>query len=288
MNNILAVGIATLDIIHTVNGYPAENSEVRALSLQRRRGGNAANTLTVLRQLGNHCSWLGVLSDDPSSALIRQDFSNTGIHYPSAYVYKGGETPTSYVVLNRKNGSRTIVHYRNLPELDFDAFKKMNLTPFDWIHFEGRNVEETIQMILHANTHAPDTPISVEIEKHRPNIEQLFPLANYLIISRGYAIQRGIEQPEELLRSARQTAKNTHVISTWGESGAYALNVDGTLHHSVSFPPARIIDTLGAGDTFNAGLIHSLVNHHDLGRALIDACRLAGRKCGIEGFQLLN
>ncbi len=288
MNNILAVGVATLDIIHTVDGYPTENTEVRALSLQRRRGGNAANTLTILRQLGNHCCWLGVLSDDPSSALIRQDFSSMGIHFQSAYVHRSGEAPTSYIVLNKKNGSRTIVHYRNLPELDFGHFKKIDLTPFDWIHFEGRNVEETAQMILHANTHAPNTPISIEIEKRRPDVEQLFPLANYLIISRDYATQRGIEQPEELLLSVRQTAKNAHIISTWGESGAYALNVDGTLHHSVSFPPPRVVDTLGAGDTFNAGLIHALANHHDLGHALIDACRLAGKKCGIEGFQILS
>jgi len=288
MTNILAVGIATLDIINTVDSYPAENAEVRALSQRCCRGGNAANTLTVLQQLGNQCSWLGVLSNEPSSALIHNDFTRSGINYQSAYLYDGGKTPTSYVTLNKKNGSRTIVHHRDLPEFSFESFKAVDLTPYDWIHFEGRNVAETVKMVLHANTCAPNTPISIEIEKQRPGIEELFPLANYLIFSHDYAVQQGLEQPEELLYTVRQAAENTHIISTWGETGAYALNVDGTLHHSISFPPPIIVDTLGAGDTFNAGLIHALSNHHDLGSALIEACRLAGKKCGIEGFQPLN
>ena len=160
------------------------------------------------------------------------------------------------------------------------------MSPYDWIHFEGRNIEDTAQMILHVNAIKPDTPISVEIEKHRANIEKLFPLANYLIFSHDYAVQQGIDMPEELLLGARQAASDAHIVCTWGETGAYALNVDGTLHHSIGFPPDTIVDTLGAGDTFNAGLIHSLVNRHDLGDALIEACKLAGKKCGIEGFAL--
>jgi ketohexokinase len=49
------VGIATLDIINVVDTYPAENSEVRALSQQKVRGGNATNSLVVLSQLGYQC-----------------------------------------------------------------------------------------------------------------------------------------------------------------------------------------------------------------------------------------
>ena len=47
MAKILAVGIATLDIINTVDRYPEEDSEIRALSQHQTRGGNATNTLRV-------------------------------------------------------------------------------------------------------------------------------------------------------------------------------------------------------------------------------------------------
>jgi len=45
-----------------------------------------------------------------------------------------------------------------------------------------------------------------------------------------------------------------------------------------------VVDTLGAGDVFNAGLIHQLAQGHGLDIALIEASRLAGKKCGVYGL----
>lgn len=53
-------------------------------------------------------------------------------------------------------------------------------------------------------------------------------------------------------------------------------------------PPARLVDTLGAGDTFNAGLIHSLSEGKSLETALQFACNIAGAKCGMAGFEQLK
>jgi ketohexokinase len=66
MPHILGIGIATLDIINSVDGYPAEDTEVRALRQQLRRGGNCTNTLAVLSQLGHRCAWGGVLAAEPN------------------------------------------------------------------------------------------------------------------------------------------------------------------------------------------------------------------------------
>jgi hypothetical protein len=51
MAKILGIGIAALDIINTVDGYPNEDAEVRAINQRVCRGGNATNTLVVLSQL---------------------------------------------------------------------------------------------------------------------------------------------------------------------------------------------------------------------------------------------
>ena len=72
----------------------------------------------------------------------------------------------------------------------------------------------------------------------------------------------------------------------WGDAGAYGMTRDGVAHHCTAFPPENVVDTLGAGDTFNAGLINALVNGKNLQQALEAGCQLAGRKCGIEGFSV--
>ena len=53
-------------------------------------------------------------------------------------------------------------------------------------------------------------------------------------------------------------------------------------------PPSKLLDTLGAGDTFNAGLIHYLSQGKDLEAALQFACKLAGAKCGMVGYDGLK
>jgi ketohexokinase len=71
---------------------------------------------------------------------------------------------------------------------------------------------------------------------------------------------------------------------TWGEAGAWALEADGRMHHCPAFPPPKVVDTVGAGDVFNAGMIHGLATGADTAQALETATRLAGRKVGLTGF----
>lgn len=284
MANILAVGIATLDIINTVESYPDEDSEQRALSQYQTRGGNATNTLTVLSQLGHHCTWGGVLIDEPDSQVIQHDLRCHHIDFTACKRLVNGKMPTSYITLNQQTGSRTIVHHRDCPEFSFEDFSKIDLTQFDWVHFEGRNVAETQLMLLHLKKHHPQLPCSLEIEKPRPDIELLFELPTVLLFSQHYAEARGFTDAISLLSSLNSTGMAS---CTWGGNGAWAINRHKTIFHSSAFPPQQVIDTLGAGDTFNAGLIHSLVNKTELQFALTYACRLAGHKCGQRGFDHL-
>ena len=60
------------------------------------------------------------------------------------------------------------------------------------------------------------------------------------------------------------------------------------LHVSPSFPPKQLIDTLGAGDTFNAAIIHMMSRGASVRESVTYACKLAGTKCGMEGFEDLR
>lgn len=56
------------------------------------------------------------------------------------------------------------------------------------------------------------------------------------------------------------------LVCAWAEEGADALGPDGQLLHSDAFPPPQVVDTLGAGDTFNASVIFSLSKGELIGR----------------------
>lgn len=62
------------------------------------------------------------------------------------------------------------------------------------------------------------------------------------------------------------------------------MSPDNTLHHAPAIKIERVIDAIGAGDTFIAGIIFSLLRNMSLSSSLKFACELASRKVAQQGF----
>ena len=282
MTRIMCVGVATLDVVNTVARYPDEDSEVRASQQALRMGGNAANTAVVLAQMGDTVSWVGNLA--PSCAVIDASFAAHGVDTSLATRLSEGVTPTSYITLSAATGSRSIVHYRDLPEYTADSFLRLDLPAFDWIHFEGRAIDELGAMITHARAQSV-ARLSLEVEKPRPGIESLFPHVDLLMFSRDYAQAKNEPSASALLQSL---PPGTRASCTWGADGAWAIDCDGQTQH-VAAPRLEVIaDTVGAGDAFNAALVHALHQGDTLFDALSTAVALASLTCTHHGLDLGN
>jgi len=282
---ILAVGIATVDIINLVDSCPKEDTEARAREQRVSRGGNATNTLVVLSQLGHRCSWGGVVAKERDSHIILDDLARYGVDVRYAINHAGGKSPTSYVTLSRMGGSRTIVHFRKLPEFSDQDFAAIDREGFDWLHFEGRNITELEKMMGRLGGDASRS--SLEIEKPREGIERLFPYPGVLMFSGSYARHRGFNNGADFLAAIRSESKNSAVMTcAWGERGAWGVDQKGRITYAPAFSPRKVVDTLGAGDVFNAAVVHGVLEGRAMSELLGDACRLAGEKCGRMGFDL--
>ena len=284
---IVAVGIATLDIISRVERYPDEDSEVRILSQRRCRGGNATNTLTVLSQLGHECAWAGVLPQGSDAAYIQEVLRGQQIELRYVRHLTAGKLPTSYITLSEESGSRTIMHLRDLPEYRAKWFlEDIDPGEFQWIHFEGRNPED-LEVMLSTLSAVDGLRTSVEIEKPRAGIEALFHLPEVLLFSRHYALSVGCANAKSLLQGVAQQlgGQRPLLFCAWGDQGAWALDRQGELLHAAAIRFSAIVDTVAAGDVFNAAVIHALSAGGTPMEALEQGCQLAGRKCAMQGVE---
>ncbi|XP_014057637.1 ketohexokinase isoform X3 [Salmo salar] len=289
---ILCIGLVCLDIINVVDKYPEEDTDTRCLSQRWQRGGNASNSCTVLSLLGAPCAFMGSLAPGHVADFVLDDFQTYQIDISLLSEHPHSSFPTSMIISNVTTGTRTILHMnRNLPDVSATDFSKVDLSQYKWIHWEGRNAEEQVKMIQQVELSNDTLPqqqritVSVEIEKTREPLYQLFQHGDVVFVSKDVAMHFGFHSAASALKGLyHRVKKGAVLICAWAEKGADAMGPDGIVVHSDAFPPEAVVDTLGAGDTFNASVIYTLSNGGGVQEALTFGCQVAGRKCGVHGY----
>ncbi len=202
----------------------------------------------------------------------------------------GKTSPNSCVILSAATGSRTIIHTnRDLRELTLEDFEqRITLDEYDWIHFEGRNLDNVKAMIRHVRSARPGLTVSVEVEKVGRGHEELLPLGDVAVVSKDVARANGASTMGEAVETFRGKLSRAGalLVFPWGDEGATALDSrTGKVFSSPAFPPSGgVVDSVGAGDAFNAALVAALRLGLPARTALRVACRVAGAKVGRRGF----
>ncbi|KAL2812113.1 Ribokinase-like protein [Aspergillus granulosus] len=303
--SLVAVGACYVDTILTTPHYPGEDDKLRATSISRRRGGNCPNSLEVLQQLmaESPCGIdvpLNLVATLPAKASvasqqIRSAFEPHVSLGHCIYREEFTEPASSYIIKSQTSGSRTIVNYNELPEMTIEEFVRIvdGLScPAAWFHFEGRIPDVTLACIRHLRSRFPDTKISVEVEKPgREGLQELAVEADVVFYSKTWAQNSGYQSAEECVQKQSLLAPNALLLCcTWGQDGAVALETRtrNAVHSPAYAPPGfQVVDTIGAGDTFIAGMLYGLIckrDTWDLSQKLGMANRLAGTKVAQEGF----
>ena len=346
---ILVVGGVYIDELHAMPGFPTEDSQQQAISVTRRRGGNAATTSCVVAQLAPPdatVQWMGTLpapgaGDDSGVEFVLSSLNDHGVDTaltelvtpPTPGGFLG--VPTATIILSAATGSRTIISSRRgLAEVS-PAWFSAKLTEVlassgslvrpGWIHLETREYSSVVQLARHARealtarasgpgSAAAAWKLSVEIEEVGVSVAEALELcacADVAFFSRDWAKKHAAEllgaddaadgDEHEALRLLRQLASRvgphaSTLVCAWGAQGAFALARSEPTRSSgpasqrwePAFEPAvpveHVVDSTGAGDSFNAGVITALAAGCPVRVALRDACAVAGQKVQQDGF----
>ncbi|KAL2288740.1 hypothetical protein FJTKL_03414 [Diaporthe vaccinii] len=279
MRHLVMVGACYLDTILSVPRYPEEDAKLRATNLKVRRGGNGGNSLEVLQQflstppdLALHLVTTLPNRHASATAKVVSSFGPDSLVDLSHCLYRDDQTEaaSSWIMSSQATGTRTIVNHNGLDEMTTDEFVNVADAFHDqdaadmWWHFEGRIPETSLQCVRYLRHSYPRSRISVEVERPaREGLRELAAEADVVFYSKSWAEGEGYASAEACLTGeCARTPRASLLCCTWGSLGATAKSLPTKQIFNVTPEPkvtVQIVDAIGAGDTFVAGVLYGLL-----------------------------
>ena len=255
MQKVVALGETVLDILFRGNEPMAATA-----------GGAMLNTSVSLGRMKLPVFLVSEIGNDIPGKIIKDFLKDNGVNTTFLKVYESGQTPVAIALLD-KEGNAKYSFYKNYPEKrfllhapqflegDFLIFGSFySLTPGireDIITFLEKARENMATIIYDPNIRKNHAH---QVSSLRYEIMENFRFANIIRASTEDLLN--IFGDEELDKIVEMTGRTKVFIITQG-SGEVIVYCS---RNRYQFPVKNIkaISTVGAGDTFNAGLIYSL------------------------------
>jgi sugar/nucleoside kinase (ribokinase family) len=280
MNKVCVVGNLNADLIlYPLRDYPTWGTEVVTKSMDWRPGG-VANALLSLSSLGIGATALANIGSDTIGDEMVSILKESGVDV--RHVKRSENVRTAVCVgLGREDGERSFVTYLGHLELfdidlvlnQRDAWKEAQyilisgyfLLPA--LGFEGtmRLIDkvhsESKQVILDVGWDTsgwPHSTVQMVLQLVK-NVDVFLPSLN-----EAQEIS-GESSPESCLGRLYEHCPGSVIIKL-GEAGCIAKTEEGTFQHPAF--PIKALDTTGAGDSFNAGVIFGFLNEWGVDKTL--------------------
>jgi fructokinase len=255
MRKIYAIGESLLDIIF--RGDQPQTAKA---------GGSMLNSVVSLGRIKLAVSFISEYGYDDVGNLIDKFLKENGVDTSFVHRYYYGNTALALAFLNEKNDAN-YTFYKNYPakrlDIDFPKIGKEDIVLFGSFYALSKEIRHRFMTFIETSKEKGAIIIydpnfrkshNNELKSLRPFIIENMQMAT---IVRGsnedFRNIFGANNPEEAWEAIRKY--NKRMIYTYNSEGVYVR----TSSYSGEFPVNKIkpVSTIGAGDSFNAGIIAS-------------------------------
>lgn len=235
-------------------------------------GGAESNVCAALASLGRRCSWVSRLPDDALGRYVLRTLRAAGIDTSAVVLAKSARLGTYYVEFATPPRATEVIYDRAgaaITELTVDKVDWDVLLDTRVLHLTGITLAlgaRCFELVLEAARRAKDQGVTVSFdvnyrsklwtpEAAEEHLNAILPYVDILICGQGDAqTVFGIEgSTEEMLAALHRLTQAKHIVLTQSFEGASMLLEDKLVH--VSAREVEVIDRLGAGDAFVAGVL---------------------------------
>jgi sulfofructose kinase len=272
-------GLNAVDHLIVVPEYPAFDSKLRFLEHQLSAGGQTASAMAALQRLGMKTAYAGRFGSDREGLFGLQSLQSEGVDLKHAQTIEGASNQLAFIVIDAKNGERTIIWDRD-EKLSYGAGEAP--TELAWrgrvLHLDAHDPPACAVMARAA--HTAGAIVSADIDNIYDGLPELLPLIDVLITSAEFPHRlTGISDARTSLVELKARYGCALVGMTLGARGALTY-CEGEFIESPAFEvPGGCRDTTGAGDAFRGGFLYGVLREEDVETSLKIANAVGALKC---------
>jgi sugar/nucleoside kinase (ribokinase family) len=270
----LFIGLATLDIVYSVEGIPARNSKTVAKRQELYAGGPASNAAATFSALGGSATLATMIGCHPLADAIRDDLVGCGVRILDLSAGIALEPSFSSIFVNGNTGERAVVSANAA---------RLPIPPFD-----SSLIDDASAKILLVDGHLMDAACVASARARqlgmttvldggswKQGTERLLKSIDVAICSQDFRVP-GTESEEQVIEYLRGIGVRRGAITRGGE--AIHFWEDG-LVSSLPIPETKVVDTSGAGDVFHGAFCYRYCDGAKLAESLLYAAEIASLKC---------
>lgn len=226
-HTLLGCGGVAVDYLAAVDAFPNPDDKIRSTSLTVQGGGNAGNALTCAARLGLNPRLISKVSGDAQGRGILEELEADGVDTSFFVVSKEGNSPFTYVIVDKQTKTRTCIHTPGSPPMVPDDLSKSRLLSaldgVKLVYFDVRLHETALVVAQEAKCQR--IPILIDAEKKREGLDDLLSFSDYVVCTAKFP-QVWTEAPSvssALVSMLLRLPDAKFVIVTLGEDGCIML-----------------------------------------------------------------
>ncbi len=246
--DVIGIGNLNYDIIMLVERFPEFHEKIQAKNAFFGLGGAAANTISWLAHMGLRTGFLGTVGEDEIGEAHIAYFEKIGVDTGGIRVVSAH---SGMAIVMIKGDDKRIVKFsgaNELKKLDFEYLRKAR-----HIHLSSNPPGILKEVINFASENGITVSLDIGEAKLPEGIEDKI---DYLLMN-----EDEYKRKFGSLDLSATDAKN--LIVTLNGGGALVRDKTGEIFE-IRGLSAEVVDSTGAGDAFDAGLIYGIINGWNL------------------------
>ena len=284
---VIGFGALNVDKLYSVENIAGKDEESFIKSETDTPGGSAANTIVGLARLGCSTSIIGKIAEDEDGDLIEYNLALNGVYSNNLIYSENGSTGKCLGFVDNDGERCLYIDPGVNDDIKIGEINPLNIMRCKIMHytsFVGDSFKTQIELLekLNDGTILSFDPGMLYVQKGFDELKPILERTNILLINESelrLLFNNNETSLKELVIGLLDFGIETVVVKQ-GSKGVFAMNNDEECF--VDSFECDVVDTTGAGDSFNSGFLYSFLQGYDLEKSCKIGNWVASKS--IEGF----